>query len=76
MSAVALQFGGVTVPITGQLIRAVHVRRPPLAEIIELGDAGEDALLARACGVPVEVAAQFTPVDRDAIRAAWARLPA
>jgi hypothetical protein len=75
MSAVCLQFGGIMVPVTGERITIVHVRRPTLAEVIALEGSGEDALLAHACGVPVEVAARFTAGDRDAIRAAWARLP-
>lgn len=74
MSAVALQFG-ITAPVTGQLIKVVFVNRPPLADIIALENAGEDALLGRACGLPPETAAQFTQTDRANIRAAWARLP-
>ena len=52
----------------------VRTRRLRVEELIELGDAGEDAILARACGVPIDIAAKFTARDRENIKIAWGRI--
>ena len=70
---VALQWPIRATYLPAPLIR-VRVRRPRVEELVELADAGEDAILARACGVPIDIAAQFTPRDRDDIKNAMGRI--
>lgn len=55
-------------------IKRVRVRRPRVEELIELADAGEDAILARACGVALDIASQFTSRDRENIKNAIGRI--
>ncbi|MCM8731422.1 hypothetical protein ACFO8O_10670 [Hephaestia sp. GCM10023244] len=51
-------------------ISAAWIVRPSDAEIDELRNAGLDALLERAAGLPRGTAKQFSSADRESLKAA------